>query len=196
MCFPLDYQITDTHSRSLREKKKKSTSISTPGKWPTSCNTCLDTWKIACCLTKSVILQNSFSACRDSAVPLREDFCLVLKHKKLSILVQTRLVWKRKTKQKENSLFCRCSRYFFFVLDGYAGCKESVSRFCHASPKPPWKDVLVFHKSVDVVLGSVFTCGNLENKGYTEQSLLGVTVCHHLQGANRGGKKCKGRKIK
>lgn len=106
-------------------------------------------------------------------------------------LVQTRFV----SKQTKNSLFfCRRSRYlliFFFVLDGYAGCKESVSRFCRASGKPPWKDVLVFHKSVDVVLGSVFTCGNLKDEGYTEQSLLGVAVCHHLWGQTEVGHNSK-----
>lgn len=63
--------------------------------------------------------------------------------------------------------------------------------FCHAFPKPPWKDLLVFNESVDVILGSVFTCGNFENKSYTEQGLLGVTVRHHLQGKQKQGKNVK-----
>lgn len=32
-----------------------------------------------------------------------------------------------------------------------------------------------------MILSSMFTCGNLKNKCYTEQGLLGVTIRHHLQ---------------
>lgn len=42
------------------------------------------------------------------------------------------------------------------------------------------EELLVFDKSVDMILSSVFTCGNLKNKRYTQQGLLGVAVCHHL----------------
>ena len=61
-------------------------------------------------------------------------------------------------------------------------------RLCHALclafPQTSLKELLVFDKSVDVVLSSVFARGNLEHKRYTEQGLLGVTVRHHLQGDN------------
>lgn len=57
-------------------------------------------------------------------------------------------------------------------------------RLCHAFvwffPNLP-EELLVFNKSVDMILSSMFTCGNLKNKRYTEQGLLGVTVRHHLK---------------
>lgn len=58
-------------------------------------------------------------------------------------------------------------------------------RLCHAFVRlfqNLLEELLVFNKSVDMILGSVFTCGNLKNKCYTEQRLLGVPVCHHLRG--------------
>ena len=61
-------------------------------------------------------------------------------------------------------------------------------RLCHAFvwlfQKLP-EELLVFNKSVDVILSSMFTCGNLKNKRYTEQGLLGVTVRHHLRGRRK-----------
>lgn len=54
------------------------------------------------------------------------------------------------------------------------------------------EELLVFDKSVDVILSSVFACGNLKNKCYTEQGLLGVAVCHHLKAKRRKlGNICK-----
>lgn len=57
-------------------------------------------------------------------------------------------------------------------------------RLCHAFvwlfQKNLPEELLVFNKSVDVILSSVFTRGNLKNKRYTEQGLLGVAVRHHL----------------
>lgn len=61
-------------------------------------------------------------------------------------------------------------------------------RLCHAFV---WlfqnlpEELLVFNKSVDVILSSMFTCGNLKNKRYTEQGLLGVAVRHHLRGKRK-----------
>ncbi len=57
-------------------------------------------------------------------------------------------------------------------------------RLCHAFvwlfQNLPEK-LLVFNKSVDMILSSVFTRGNLKNKCYTKQGLLGVAVRHHLR---------------
>lgn len=50
------------------------------------------------------------------------------------------------------------------------------------------EELLVFNKSVDMILSSVFTRGNLKNKRYTEQGLLGVTVRHHLKGKRKNVK--------
>ena len=61
-------------------------------------------------------------------------------------------------------------------------------RLCHAFV---WlfqnlpEELLVFNKSVDMILSPVFTRGNLENKRYTEQGLLGVAVRHHLRGREK-----------
>jgi len=51
--------------------------------------------------------------------------------------------------------------------------------------KTSTEEPLVFNKSVDVILSSVFTRGNLENKRYTEQGLVGVAVRHHLRGRGK-----------
>lgn len=47
------------------------------------------------------------------------------------------------------------------------------------------EELLVFNKSVDMILSSMFTCGNLKNKCYTEQGLLSVAVRHHLGGKEK-----------
>ena len=59
-------------------------------------------------------------------------------------------------------------------------CEEE--RWCHVgSCQPSLKSLLVFDKSVNVILSSVFTRRDLKHKRYAEQGLLGVPVCHHLQ---------------
>lgn len=40
---------------------------------------------------------------------------------------------------------------------------------------------LIFNKSVDVVLCTMFTCGNLENISKTQQGFLCFPVGHHLK---------------
>ena len=46
--------------------------------------------------------------------------------------------------------------------------------------------MLVLDEAVNVVLSSVFTGGDLEHKGNTQQSLLSFPVRHHLQ-RKKGG---------
>lgn len=90
------------------------------------------------------------------------------------------------------SLLVRSSAVWMFS-SGFSWMVELVEeRLCHAfllssgfskkkkKKKPPWKSSLVFNESVDVILSSVFTRGNLEHERYTEQGLLGVAVRHHL----------------
>ena len=43
------------------------------------------------------------------------------------------------------------------------------------------KMALIFNKSVDVVLCTMFTCGNLENISKTQQGFLCFPVGHHLK---------------
>ena len=53
----------------------------------------------------------------------------------------------------------------------------------------PWRcgvRASVFDEAVDVMLSSVFTGWYFEYVGYTQQCLLGVTICHHLQQTNSG----------
>lgn len=96
VCFPLDYQSHTCSFPPFEKKKPKTKTFRapsvTPGKWPTSCNTCLDTWKIACCLTE--ICHSSEFLCRMlrfSCSSQGRPF-FVLMHKKMSVLVQTRIV--------------------------------------------------------------------------------------------------------
>lgn len=57
-------------------------------------------------------------------------------------------------------------------------CVTLLSGFSKNLPEK----LLVFNKSIDMILSSMFTRGNLKNKRYTQQGLLGVTVRHHLRG--------------
>lgn len=49
---------------------------------------------------------------------------------------------------------------------------------------------LIFNKSVDVVLCTMFTCGNLENISKTQQGFLCFPVGHHLK-QKKNAKKTK-----
>lgn len=78
----------------------------------------------------------------------------------------------------------------FFVFFCFSWMVELVEeRLCHAVvwlfQNLPDDELLVFNKSVDMILSSMFTCGNLKYKRYTEQGLLGVAVRHHLRGKGR-----------
>lgn len=77
-------------------------------------------------------------------------------------------------------MLVRSSNVWMFVFPGWFLVKERLFHaFVWLFQNLP-EELLVFNKSVDMILSSVFTRGNLKNKRYTEQGLLGVTVRHHL----------------
>lgn len=91
-------------------------------KWPTSSKACLNTWKIAGCL-KNLSFFKFLRVMADenhSFFPLWTGL-FFFKVLNVSVLVRSRIVW----------VFL----VLLFFLDGWAGRREIVSRFCLAFPR-------------------------------------------------------------